>query len=105
MLLFRKQGIDLSVDQDHNMGTVKDNGYIREMLPDRTRVAGAHTHGHRLELFGLFRHGPKKRRDRFLARSLEGIENSAKLEIGEDGHVGVTFFQTEFIDTKIADLA
>ena len=87
------------------MITVKDNGYMREMFPGRVGVAGAHIHGHRLELFSLFRHGSEKRRDRLLARALNGVEDSTGLEINEDGHVGVALFQTELVDPKITNLA
>ena len=87
------------------MIAVEDDGHIREVFLDRTGVAGAHVHGHRLELFGLFRHGPEKGRDRFLARSFDGMEDSAGLEIDEDGHVGMALSQTELVYAKIADFA
>ena len=49
VLLLTAQGVDLAVDQGHDMIAVKDDGYIREMFLDCAGVTGAHVHGHRPE--------------------------------------------------------
>lgn len=45
LLLVAKEGVNLAVDQGHDMIPSKDGGYIRELPSDRTSVAGAHVDG------------------------------------------------------------
>ena len=103
VLLLTAQGVNLPVDERHDMVAVKDDGRAGEVFFDRTGVAGAHVHGHRLEFFGFFRHGPQKGRDCFLARPFNGMQDSAGLQIDENRHVGVPLSQAKLVNAKVAD--
>lgn len=103
MLLLTTLGVDLAVDQGHDMIAVKDDGHIREIFFDRTGVTGAHVYGHGFELFGFFRHGPEKRGYGIFTGSLNGMQDATGEKVDKDGHVGMPLAQTELVDAKIPD--
>ncbi len=103
-LLLPSELINRLVHESRDMIVVKDDIHAGQAPANGGKVTSTHVHGHRLEFLGFSGKLLQEGTDIFFPFALNGVEDSPRLDIREDGHVFVAFFQTELVDSNVFDL-
>ena len=96
--------IDCLVHQAHDVEAVEDNVHVGQGLMEGPEIGAAHVHGCGFEPFRFSGKGFQKRADVFFALSFDRVQDSARVEISNHGHIAMALLEAEFINPDGRDL-